>query len=279
MIVTFGAGTLNLLPGTTSIGEMSDKYQTIVSPSGSAFSIWGVIFIAQGIFAIGQMLPKYRSSKAVQDGLKYWYFLVCIDQALWTLLFGYEQINLSLICIASIWILLVIANISQYNCKLERTQIEFWMLRFPFMIHCGWLTAATALNLNVVVVNSNASASVQLTSGIISLAVLHAIAMIYLWFIKYPNYVIPCVLIWANFWIGMELRVPMDQITNLFGAVIINGVKNAAFGVAVIVLIQVLARTIFALYQWKFSNSTVDHLSDSTSTQELVDEGVPVEAV
>ena len=198
LIVTFGAGTLNLLPGTTSIGEMSDKYQTIVTPAGSAFSIWGIIFIAQGIFAVGQMLPKYRGGPAVQNGLKYWYFFVCIDQALWTLLFGYEQINLSLVSIASIWIFLVIANISQYNCKLERTQIEFWMLRFPFMIHCGWLAAATALNFNVVVVNSNAVASVQLTSGIISLAVLHAIAMIYLWFIKYPNYVIPCVLIWAN---------------------------------------------------------------------------------
>jgi len=263
-LITFGVGTLAIIPGAMDIGDLSDKYQTIVTPNGTAFSIWGIIFIAQAIFAIGQLLPRYRSKAAVQDGLKYWYFLVCIVQALWTFFFSYELITLSLPAIALICICLLCAITSQYHCELERTHIEFWMMRFPFMIHCGWLTAATALNTNVVIVNEAASASVQLTGGIISLAVLHAVAVVALWLPEYPNYVIPSVLVWANFWIGKELQAPMDAIVNLFGDVIVNAIKNAAFGVSVIVLIQIFARAGLGLYRKRFEDdkSTVEATSE-----------------
>jgi benzodiazapine receptor len=271
-LITFGVGTLGLTPGSMEIGDLSDKYQTIVSPNGSAFSIWGIIFIAQAIFAIGQLLPRYRSKAAVQDGLKYWYFLVCIFQALWTFFFSYELITLSLPSIALIWIFLLCAITSQYYCELERTHSEFWMMRFPFMIHCGWLTAATTLNTNVVIVNEAASASVQLTSGIISLAVLHAIAVVSLWLPKYPNYVIPSVLVWANFWIGKELQVPKDEIIDLFGDVIVNAIKNAAFGVSVIVLIQIFARAGLSMYKKRFEDN--ESISETTS-ELLVDTGLP----
>ena len=77
----------------------------------------------------------------------------------------------------------------------------------------------------------------------------------------------------------MELKAPLDQISNLFDPIIINGVKNSAFGVAIIVLIQVLARVCVALYQWKYSNSIADYASDTSGTEAIVDEGVPVEPV
>jgi len=270
--ITFGVGTLGLTPGSQEIGDLSDKYQTIVSPNGTAFSIWGIIFTAQAVFAIGQLFPKFRSKTAVQDGLKYWYFLVCIAQALWTFFFSYELITLSLPAIALVLIFLLCGITSQYYSELERTHSEFWMLRFPFMVHCGWLTAATALNTNVVIVNEAASESVQLTSGIISLAVLHAIAVVGLWIPKYPNYVIPSVLVWANFWIGKELQEPMDAIVIFFGEVIVNAIKNAAFGVSVIILIQILARAGIDVY----SRRNKDDKSTSGETSDLiVDSGVP----
>ena len=61
--------------GFPSNGELSDKYQTIVTPNGLTFSIWGIIFISQAIFAIVQMIPKYRDTKLVQEGVSYWYFV------------------------------------------------------------------------------------------------------------------------------------------------------------------------------------------------------------
>merc|ERR1712070_402869 len=133
-------------------------------------------------------------------------------------------------------------------------------------VHCGWLTAATALNTNVVIVNEAASASVQLTSGIISLAVLHAVAVVSLWIPNYPNYVIPSVLVWANFWIGKELQEPMEAISVLFGEVIVNAIKNAAFGVSVIILMQIFVRAGLDVY----SRRNKDHTSTSGKISDLV---------
>lgn len=90
-LFTYGVGTLNVLPGTSDVGDISDKYQVssrvlfivyhfrgiffshnhfvnyiiqaIVSPAGSAFSIWGLIFMSQAAFTIAQMLPKFRSKR------------------------------------------------------------------------------------------------------------------------------------------------------------------------------------------------------------------------
>jgi hypothetical protein len=45
VFVTFAIGTFGL-GGRPTNGELSAKYQTIVTPSGTAFSIWSVIFIA-----------------------------------------------------------------------------------------------------------------------------------------------------------------------------------------------------------------------------------------
>lgn len=274
-LCTFGVGTLTILPGAIQTGEQSDKYQTIVTPAGTAFSIWGLIFIAQAIFAIAQFLPRFRYQPALQEGLKYWYFLVCIAQALWTFFFSYDLINLSLVAIVVIWACLVCAVVSQYYCKLEKTYSEFWILRFPFMIHCGWLSAATALNVNVVIVNVGAAASVQLTSGIISLAVLHAIAVISLWVPKYPNYVIPSVLVWANYWIGNELQDPKEKTQELFGSTIINAIKNAGFAVAVIILIQIFVRAGIEIYQRKIAPKILE--TSSECTDEEVAHAIPAD--
>lgn len=93
-LFTYGVGTLNVLPGTSDVGDISDKYQVssrllfivyhfrgiffshnhfvnytiyvgqaIVSPASSAFSIWGLIFMSQAAFTIAQMLPKFRSKR------------------------------------------------------------------------------------------------------------------------------------------------------------------------------------------------------------------------
>ena len=55
--------TFLLVPvfGIPDNAELSEKYQTILTPAGYAFAIWGVIFVAEGIFAIAQMFPKFRS--------------------------------------------------------------------------------------------------------------------------------------------------------------------------------------------------------------------------
>jgi len=74
---------------------LSSKYQTLVTPSGWAFSIWGPIYIFEGVFAVAQMLPSYRNSPVVTKGVSYLWCFVCLMQIAWTMSFAQEQIWLA----------------------------------------------------------------------------------------------------------------------------------------------------------------------------------------
>jgi hypothetical protein len=215
-----------------------------VTPKGTAFSIWGVIFLMQAVYCILQLLPRFRGKAMVQNGVGYYYILTCIFQVCWTLAFAYEVIWLSLIFMFLIWGSLITLLYSQYFVESEGTLVEFWLLRFPFAIHCGWLTAASALNVNVLFVKQDAPADIQLAVGIISLAVLHAISVWVLFGIRKPNFTIAGVLSWANGWIYAELQSPKDKIVALFSPDTISGVSYAAVAVAFIILAQIVTRVI-----------------------------------
>lgn len=247
IILTYGIGTANWIGESTSNGELSRKYQTIVTPKSAAFSIWGLIFVSQAIFALVQLLPKFRGHPMIIDGVGYWYILVCISQVGWTFAFSFEQIPLSLVFMIAIWSFLMLLLYSQYNTQSDSTLSEFWLMRFPFAIHAGWITAASAVNTNVVSVWNEDSAAVQLTVAIVSLAVLHAVSVWVIFVIDRPNYTVACVISWANFWIYGELSKPMEIITETFGNITVNGVKNASLSVCIIILGQIVGHCLCSL--------------------------------
>lgn len=258
VLFTFGIGTFGWfgLPNNT---ELSEKYQTIITPKGTAFTIWGVIFLSQGLFTVLQMLPSFRARPLVQEGVSFWYIITCATQCAWTLSFAFEINELALFFIFSIWLSLMITIISQYYVKIDPETskcisseglLEFWLLKFPFSIHGGWLTAATALNVCVIPVEYEASAATQLTVANICLAVLHALSVWHLFGYARPNYTIPGVLIWANGWIYGELQEPKQLIIDTFDQSIIDGIAFSALSVAIIISIQVIVRVGFFTFNY-----------------------------
>eukprot|EP00588_Corethron_pennatum_P017316 CAMPEP_0194308454 /NCGR_PEP_ID=MMETSP0171-20130528/5423_1 /TAXON_ID=218684 /ORGANISM="Corethron pennatum, Strain L29A3" /LENGTH=315 /DNA_ID=CAMNT_0039061109 /DNA_START=261 /DNA_END=1208 /DNA_ORIENTATION=+ len=259
ILVTYGIGIMNWLGPGTSNEALSLKYQTLVTPKGTAFSIWGIIFIAQGIFTVVQLLPQYRAHPMVVEGVRYWYILACLAQMAWTPFFALEIMPASLVCMVLIWAALLGLLYSQYYTPSDQTRAEFWLLRFPFQIHAGWITAATAVNTNVVVVWAGAAAAAQLAVGIVSLAVLHALAVWVLFVVRTPNYTIACVLAWANWWIHKELQDPKALITNTFTEDIVQAVAYASLTVSIIILLQIVIRVSLQAYQKR----NVSHISTS----------------
>lgn len=241
--LVYGIGNAGWL-GTPDNGELSLKYQTLVTPSGTAFLIWSIIFLSQGAFAVLQFLPRFRAHPMVQDGLSYWYSAVTATQIGWTITFAYEIIPASLAFMITIWISLIAILYKQYYTQSDGSILEFWVLRFPFQIHAGWITAASALNVNVQVVSMNQPAEVQLAVAIVSLAVLHAISVWVTFHIPRPQWTISCVLCWAFGWIYSELGNDVEKIQSTFSQDTIWGVRYAALAVCFIILIQLVFRLV-----------------------------------
>jgi hypothetical protein len=194
----------------------------------------------------------------VQQGVGYWYCLVSLFQVAWTFSFAYEVLWLSLLFMILIWISLCSLLYSQYYTKSDGSLWEFWLLRFPFALHGGWITAASVVNMNVIVVNSNATAAVELAVGIVSLAYLHAVSVWVLFGIKRnPNYTIAGVLAWAIGYIYAELQNPFESIPERFDETTIKGVAYAAIAVSIIITGQIVFRFgmyIFQRYNKKYAN-------------------------
>lgn len=54
--------------------SISDKYQTIITPNGVAFSIWAVIFLSEAIFvALTFFSERERRHALVLDGASFWF--------------------------------------------------------------------------------------------------------------------------------------------------------------------------------------------------------------
>jgi len=80
--ITYGSLTGAFGPTNSSL---SAKYHTLITPSGFAFSIWGPIFIWEGVFAVAQMFPSYRGSMLVKT-ITPWWLSACLFQCAWTFL-------------------------------------------------------------------------------------------------------------------------------------------------------------------------------------------------
>lgn len=222
--------------------QLSAKYQTIITPAGAAFAIWGVIFVAQAFFVFYQMLKNIRHNQLVQEGVSYWYFVACIFQSAWTFAFGYEIIWLSSIFMFGILASLLMIVYRQNRLTWGDSRIKgFWLLKFPFSIHAGWICAAFAVNVNVSIVAAGRSSDTQISFAYASIVYAIMVAIASLFYLSLPEFTIPCVLAWASMWIVIELRAPSDLITATFTDDEITQVRTAFLVVCVLLCITTVA--------------------------------------
>ena len=246
-----------------------------MTPNSKAFSIWGVIFLSQAAFVVAQCLPGFRHKALIRKGVRYYYIGTCIFQAAWTFAFAYEIMWLSLMMMIAIWWSLLMILYSQYQLSSKSSLsdtarlFDFWLFSFPFDIHCGWITAATALNMNVLVIDQGGSAAAQLAVAIVTLATLHAVSVVVLFLLKQPNYTVAGVVAWATWWIFVELiDSPKPLIFGTFSSDTIRGVAYAAVGIATIVLTQIAIRVFAAAMQFLRDRDN-DEATSSTPASSL----------
>jgi hypothetical protein len=247
VIISYGFGALGWL-GVRTNSEQSDEYQTIITPAGTAFSIWGLIYLSQGIFCVVQLLPSFRSAPLVQQGVKYWFIAANILQSAWTFAFGYDSLYVALVLILLVGVSLIALLISQYYVEPHNKSIKnYWLLQFPFEIHCGWIIAASCLNVNVIIVSEGYDEVVQSTTGIVTLATLLTVAAFVLFSPNKPNYVIPFVFAWASGWIYNELKSPKESISSYFDTSIIEIMRNVSIIMSIIIITMTIGRMVISL--------------------------------
>jgi translocator protein len=243
-LVTYGIGAAGLLDRPTN-SQVSGKYQTIITPTGLSFAIWGVIFVLQLIWVILQIAVKQYRNNLFVTKVGYNYFLVCLAQVGWTIAFSYEYIEVSLGMMLAILFFLFVIVSRMAGTSWGDDLKNYLLFKLPFTIHFGWILAASAVNVSVVLVKYMQSAMIQFYAGVASLVVVTLIGLSYA---RNLELTVPAVLIWA--WVGiyLELQTPSDSIEATFSEGQIDWIQYGtiggvvALGVAVLYMISVAIR-------------------------------------
>lgn len=138
----------------------------------------------------------------------------------------------------------------QYVIKSDGTRTEYWLLRFPFEFHCGWIIVASAVNCNLLAVKEKASPSALFGMAIASIVYVILAAVFCLYALKRPNLTIPLVLAWATFGIAMELRSPIDSIERNFTESQIATIRVTSAIVCILLVLTTIIRAV-----WKVKSS------------------------
>lgn len=137
-----------------SLSNISNTYNTSITPPNWAFGIWGLIYTGLLCFSVAQLFPKLNLQTTVKN-ISYWFMLSCVGNMTWLLLFSIgkkETIYTSLFVIIT---LLISLYVIQIKAKIFKNNHFSWskllLVDIPFSLYLGWIIFATFLNLAIVI--------------------------------------------------------------------------------------------------------------------------------
>ena len=130
------------------VGEISDKYATLITPADYAFSIWGVIYLLLLLFVGFQWylwLKENRAQEINDSGL--FFTLANLANAGWIVVWVSDLPGLS--------VLLMLALLVCLSLLVVRNRLELWdapmriilFVWWPITLYFGWIIVATVTNL------------------------------------------------------------------------------------------------------------------------------------
>ncbi|HEY1395309.1 hypothetical protein [Roseateles sp.] len=128
-------------------GAISDRFPTLLVADGYAFSIWGVIFLLDLVFATwllrGQPVPDREGHR--DSHRCHWLVIVGFTlTASWMIVFSQQWFGLALAVIwaalaSLLWALMLVARAMPRGA-------QSWLAVFPLALHTGWLSLAAFLD-------------------------------------------------------------------------------------------------------------------------------------
>lgn len=160
--------------------EVSMEYDTLATPAGYAFSIWGTIFMLESAFVVVQALPQNLGRSNIAQGINYWFATACILQAAWSIAFSQELVILSSALLIGIAASLCMASRGLAPYRKARIPLtEYIFVHAAIGLHAGWTVAAAFVNVNLAFVADGASIGPQVTVALVSLFFMTALAGVF----------------------------------------------------------------------------------------------------
>jgi hypothetical protein len=170
---------------------ISDKYTTILTPAGYAFSIWSLIYLGMAAFSVYQVLEanllRFRSVRSL-------YIFSCLLNCSWIYFWHRDQIDVCLIFIFALLVTLILMLILFDRMGSKNGSL---FTKIPFGIYAGWVTAAALVNFVVFLKYEDVELSTLGWSVLGVLLILFAAILAVIVRLKLGNYFYPLSIAWG----------------------------------------------------------------------------------
>lgn len=132
-----------------STGELSDAYPNLFVPAGLTFSIWSVIYLLLGIYAVYQVVKH----KPYVDRIGWLFVLSSVANMAWIFTWHYQLVGLSFLVMLAILGSLIAIYLRLFVGRSTGSAAEKWMVHLTFSVYLGWITVATVANATALLVH------------------------------------------------------------------------------------------------------------------------------
>lgn len=157
--VTFSYLTQFKLINDQDVGQVANAFNSLFTPAGITFAIWGVIYTALLFFCIYHIRMAFRQKRThvANENLNrmgVWFILNNIGASAWLLVWTKGMIPASAGLIVFQLITLIILNLRLHIHDPHARIDSKIFTQFPLSIYFGWLTIATIANISVYLIAS-----------------------------------------------------------------------------------------------------------------------------
>ncbi|QEK51091.1 hypothetical protein FYC62_04935 [Pedobacter aquae] len=198
---------LNLI-GNGNMGDISKKYDTVFTPAGITFAIWGIIYLGLFAFTIYHLRQAYQKDihaepNQVIQKIGYWFMINNAATFIWVFVWLNEYIGLALVMMMIQLISLIKINISINTFNPAKSLSSRLFTQIPLSIYFAWICIATIANTSVFLYSINWDGGVSGSLWtIILIAVASLLAFYIIRFKRNPYFGL--VVIWAFY--GIQLK-------------------------------------------------------------------------
>ena len=225
VVVNFLAIGLPLNNKTTQ--QLSDALPNLFVPAGITFSIWSIIYILLGIFAIYQAKDLIKSDKEelpFLEKISFFFILSSIANVAWIFFWHYEQVAVSLIVMIVLFISLLMLYQRLEIGKGEVPKHEKYFIHVPISVYFGWITTATVANVTALLVALNWN-GFGIADEVWAVVILAVVAVLYVLTVIMRNDIAyGLVGVWSTLGIVLKqmMGVPVVGITALIVMIVIG---------------------------------------------------------
>jgi hypothetical protein len=133
-----------------STGELSDAYPNLFVPAGLTFSIWGIIYLLLGVYAVFQLVAH----RPFIDRIGWAFVFSSVANMGWIVSWHYEQVLVSFLVMLVLLACLIAIYLRLFIGRSTGSAREKWLVHVCFSVYLGWITVATVANATALLVDA-----------------------------------------------------------------------------------------------------------------------------